>query len=504
MNLTIRPNIKLQTAEYFLIASSMILVVISTRSGMGISWDSTDYMAVGRNMASGIGTLDVVGLPMTVRPPGISSLICVGDWLGLMPSASFVLINTVSAGVSTYFAMLILKKANIRTPIAFFTLAIIAFSPSLLNMYSMAWSEPVFIALVMVALWISLSPRSITVHAILGILFTSMFFIRYAGPFYSFPIALVAILIQSKRSGLIKSTFRIGAIYFVSLVPQYLWLQRNESIDGTLTGARQGAGGSYLEPIKTMLGTFGSWIVGRDPLNGNGGIYLNWNDYSTIMKIAGYFFGSILILLVFFLIRSRKKNIKSSTVGLGLFFVSLFYISFSVIRFVHLEIGPLDNRMMSGIYIPLVLVFGTGLDAALKNISSKKIVSVLFAVLLFAIGSQSVLSSFEYGSNGRYWGSDAHQKQPLHRFVKTLDTKSQFMSNEPQMLFSIIEQSPIFNQYMNARVFPKSCTDRYFVWYTVSFLPDAKPIGGEIIYSDSVGEVIQLADCTVPTPTFWP
>jgi hypothetical protein len=504
MNLTIRPNIKLQTAEYFLIASSMILVVISTRSGMGISWDSTDYMAVGRNMASGIGTLDVVGLPMTVRPPGISSLICVGDWLGLMPSASFVLINTVSAGVSTYFAMLILKKANIRTPIAFFTLAIIAFSPSLLNMYSMAWSEPVFIALVMVALWISLSPRSITVHAILGILFTSMFFIRYVGPFYSFPIALVAILIQSKRSGLIKSTFRIGAIYFVSLVPQYLWLQRNESIDGTLTGARQGAGGSYLEPIKTMLGTFGSWIVGRDPLNGNGGIYLNWNDYSTIMKIAGYFFGSILILLVFFLIRSRKKNIKSSTVGLGLFFVSLFYISFSVIRFVHLEIGPLDNRMMSGIYIPLVLVFGTGLDAALKNISSKKIVSVLFAVLLFAIGSQSVLSSFEYGSNGRYWGSDAHQKQPLHRFVKTLDAKSQFMSNEPQMLFSIIEQSPIFNQYMNARVFPKSCTDRYFVWYTVSFLPDAKPIGGEIIYSDSVGEVIQLADCTVPTPIFWP
>ena len=499
-----RLEIKSKTIEYFLIATSMILVVISTRSGMGISWDSTDYMAVGRNMASGIGTLDVVGLPMTVRPPGISSLICVGDWLGLMPSTSFVLINTVSAGVSTYFAMLILKKANIRTPIAISALAIIAFSPSLLNIYSMAWSEPVFIALVMVALWISLSPRSITVHAILGILFTSMFFIRYVGPFYSFPIALVAILIQSKRSGLIKSTFRIGAIYSVSLVPQYLWLQRNESIDGTLTGARQGAGGSYLGPTKTMLGTFGSWIVGRDPLNGNGGIYLNWNDYSTIMKVAGYFFGSMLILLVFFLIRSGKKNIKASTVGLGLFFVSLFYISFSIIRFVHLEIGPLDNRMMSGIYIPLVLVFGTGLDAALKNSFSKKIVSVIFAVLLFAIGSQSVLNSFEYGSNGRYWGSTSHQTQPLHEFVKTLDIESQFMSNEPQMLFSVLEQSPIFNQYMNARDFPRPCTDRYIIWYTVSFLPDAKPTGGEIVYSDALGEVIRLADCSVAAPKFWP
>ena len=482
----------------------MILVVVSTRSGMGISWDSTDYMAVGRNMASGIGTLDVVGLPMTVRPPGISSLICVGDWLGLMPSASFVLINTVSAGVSTFFAMLILKKANIRTPIAISTLAIIAFSPSLLNMYSMAWSEPVFIALVMVALWIALSPRSLSVHLILGVLFASMFFVRYVGPFYSFPIAVVAVFFQSRKSGLVKSTFLLGAIYFVSLIPQYLWLQRNETIDGTLTGARQGAGGSYFEPIKTMLGTFGSWIVGHDPLDGNGGIYLNSNDYSSIMKVAGYLFGSLLVLIVLFLAKSDKRNQTAAHVCFGLFFVSLFYMIFSVVRFVHLEIGPLDNRMMSGIYIPLMLVLGIGLNSILRNNFLKQISVLAFAAVFITISSQSVLSAFKYGSNGRYWGSAIHQAQPLHQFVKTLDAKSQFMSNEPQMLFSVLEQSPIFNQYMNARVFPRPCTDRYIIWYTVSFLPDAKPTGGEIVYSDALGEVIRLADCSVPAPTFWP
>ena len=499
-----RLGVKPKAFEYFLVATSMILVVISTRSGMGISWDSTDYMAVGRNMASGIGTLDVVGLPMTVRPPGISSLICVGDWLGLMPSASFVLINTVSAGVSTFFAMLILKKANIRTPIAISTLAIIAFSPSLLNMYSMAWSEPVFIALVMVALWIALSPRSLSVHLILGVVFAFMFFVRYVGPFYSFPIAVVAIFFQSRKSGLVKSTFLIGAIYFVSLIPQYLWLQRNETIDGTLTGARQGAGGSYFEPIKTMLGTFGSWIVGHDPLDGNGGIYLNSNDYSTIMKVAGYLFGSLLVLIVLFLAKSDKRNQTAAHICFGLFFVSLFYMIFSVVRFVHLEIGPLDNRMMSGIYIPLMLVLGIGLDSILRNNFLKQISVLAFAAVFITISSQSVLSAFKYGSNGRYWGSALHQAQPLHQFVKTLDAKSQFMSNEPQMLFSVLEQSPIFNQYMNARVFPRPCTDRYIIWYTVSFLPDAKPTGGEIVYSDALGEVIRLADCSVPAPTFWP
>ena len=499
-----RLGIKLKTIEYFLIATSMILVVVSTRSGIGISWDSTDYMAVGRNMASGIGALDVVGLPMTVRPPGISALICLGDWLGLMPSTTFVLINTVSAGASVFFAMLILKKANIRKSFAISTLSIVAFSPSLLNMYSMAWSEPVFIALVVAALWIALSPRTMPIHLLLGALFTAMFFIRYVGPFYSFPIALIAIFAQSKKSGLVKSVLRVGSIYFVSLIPQYLWLLRNKSIDGTLTGARTGAGGSYLSPIKTMFGTFGSWIVGHDPLDGNGGIYLNWDDYSTVMKISGCLFASMLVLLVLYLASSSKQKNDAANVGLGLFFVSLFYIVFSVIRFVHVEIGPLDNRMMSGIYVPLILVFGIGLDSILKNTLSVKVAFFIFGSLLLTIGSQSISSSLDYGSNGRYWGSKNHQAQPLHQFVKTLDMESQFMSNETQMLFSVIQQSPIFTQYMNARIFPRPCTERYMVWYSVSFLPDAKPTGGEVVYSDALGEVIKLANCSVPAATFWP
>jgi hypothetical protein len=42
------------------------------------------------------------------------------------------------------------------------------------------------------------------------------------------------------------------------------------------------------------------------------------------------------------------------------------------------------------------------------------------------------------------------------------------------------------------------------IWYANSYLPDAKPIGGMVIYADAMGEVIHLADCKVPAPTFWP
>jgi hypothetical protein len=497
-------KIKSEKIEYFLIVVSIFLVLLSCRSGVGISWDSTDYISVGKNMASGVGVRDVVGLPMTVRPPGISALICLGDWLGMRPSLTFVIVNALSSGLSTLFALLILRQTNVRKAFTVPTLMIIAFSPSLLNMYSMAWSEPIFIALVMAALWIALSPRSFRIHILLGLVFIAMFFIRYVGPFYSFPIAIIAIIVQFKKTAQFKSIFIVAGIYFVSIIPQYLWLLRNRSIDGTLTGVRAGAGGSYLNPIKTMLATFGSWVVGHDPLNGNGGIYLAWNDYSIIMKIFGCLFALSLILIIALFLKSDNISPDATYAVCGLIFVSFFYMAFSVIRFVHVEIGPLDNRMMSGIYIPLVLTFSIVLNSLVKEIFLQKLMLLLSVIFLLSFSVQSITSALDYGKNGRYWGSRVHQNQPLHHFVKGLDKNSQFMSNEPQMLFSVIEQNPIFNQYMNQQSFPRPCTQRYMVWYKVSFLPEAKPIGGDVIYHDALGEVIKLSDCSIPASTFWP
>jgi hypothetical protein len=227
-------------AKFLLIANCVFLVIISSRSGIGLSWDSTDYIAVGKSMAERTGLLDVMGNPMTIRPPGISFLVSLGDLLGLSASNTFLLFNSVSAGLSAFFSVLILEKLNVRKTFIIGGLAVISFSPTLLNMNSMAWSEPVFIALVMCAIWIALIPRSISKEMFLGLLFVLMFFVRYVGPFYAFPIAVTAIYSQMKVSGFLRASVRGGLVFLVSLIPQYLWLIRNESIDGTLTGGTSG------------------------------------------------------------------------------------------------------------------------------------------------------------------------------------------------------------------------------------------------------------------------
>ncbi|MFM7495237.1 MAG: hypothetical protein ACKO2A_15180, partial [Acidimicrobiaceae bacterium] len=82
-----------------------------------------------------------------------------------------------------------------------------------------------------------------------------MFFVRYVGPVFAVSVALSAAWFDQHKLGLIRSALTNLAILLVSLVPVWYWLQRNQNIDGTLTGARTPAGGSLLNPLKTFAAT---------------------------------------------------------------------------------------------------------------------------------------------------------------------------------------------------------------------------------------------------------
>ena len=140
----------------------------------------------------------------------------------------------------------------------------------------MIWSEPPFVALVVLAMIIALRPAETSKSILLIVLFTSLFFVRYVGPVFAVSIAISATWFDRHKLGLIKSVFTNFAILLVSSVPVWYWLKRNQEIDGTLTGARAPAGGSLIGPLKTFTATLGSWVT-ASPIEG--GVFLSWNDY---------------------------------------------------------------------------------------------------------------------------------------------------------------------------------------------------------------------------------
>lgn len=128
------------------------VVLAATRRGIGLSWDSTDYIAVGQTIARYGFALDVTALPMTIRPPGLSIAVTIGEYVGLSPSVSLRLLNAVSIAVVVVCTDILLRRAGVRTAARYIGVALVVVSPALLDLTSMAWSEPPFIALAMLSL----------------------------------------------------------------------------------------------------------------------------------------------------------------------------------------------------------------------------------------------------------------------------------------------------------------------------------------------------------------
>jgi hypothetical protein len=222
------------------------------------------------------------------------------------------------------------------------------------------------------------------------------------------------------------------------------------------------------------------------------------------MKLAGLVvWVALIVLSVWFFVAQRDASPRVVVVAACLW-VFVLYSSFSVYRFVYNEMGPLDSRMMSGVYVPLIIVFVVTLD---RLVQSPRIARVALAagVLVGAWHATTVVrDSVRYGDSGRHWGTEFHREVPIHTFARELPAAAALYSNEPQSLFAATFRWPIRNQYQYDQPALVDCDRRYFVWFNKSFLPDGKPVGGTVVYEDSWGQVIDLDRCDTDISRFWP
>ena len=232
------------------------------------------------------------------------------------------------------------------------------------------------------------------------------------------------------------------------------------------------------------------------------------------MKVAGVVVWVLLaVLIASYFFRSRYRVRGATIIMSASLLLLVSYGGFSMYRFVYHEMGPLDSRMMSGLYVPLILMLVIALDASIGRIptpTSRRFLSIaiLAALPMFVIPAwhavETVRNTVSYGSTGRYWGTEFHRTVPIHKFAASLPRDAAVYSNEPQSLFAATFHWPIRNQYMYQIPYDLPCNQRYFVWFNQSFLPDGKPVGGEVVYEDSWGQVIDLDDCGTEIGRFWP
>ncbi|NPA26460.1 MAG: hypothetical protein GXO36_02510 [Chloroflexi bacterium] len=205
---------------------------------IGLSPDSAKYLSVARSLLQGQGWQTYQATPLTVFPPFFPSVLAFWAWIfHADPLMLAPFLHGVLWGSMAFLSMFYLNRFG-PLWLSILLAALLFISQPMVQIFTMLWSEPLFLTL-----WFGLliylelyrrkpSPKYIYSLTILSILIALT---RYVG---AVVIVWVAIWISifSPRS---KRIFRAGYFFIISISPLVSWILRNIWLTRTPFGPRQ-------------------------------------------------------------------------------------------------------------------------------------------------------------------------------------------------------------------------------------------------------------------------
>jgi hypothetical protein len=223
------------------------------------------------------GILDVNGNPLTTWAPFYPVVIAFVSFL-IPYSKSIAFIN--SHGVTFVFSDSVLHAAllvnlvsllgsiglffsllrRFAVPLGYVVLATLTvfLHPGMVNVFQMAWSEALYVALTLLVLWLACLDRNgYWKCLLLGGLAGCAFLTRYIG-MAALPVALAAQWPSalSREEGIGGIGKRLGVTFLAGLVPIGGWLLRNHGSDGTWMGARISDGVPFSTAVSEAVLSF--------------------------------------------------------------------------------------------------------------------------------------------------------------------------------------------------------------------------------------------------------
>ena len=209
--------------------------MLGSRGGLGISPDSVDYVVAARNLADGVGYLDLSGRVATNFPPLFPLLLSAGQRLGVSAADSARFVNAAALALIVVLAFALLRRVVTSRVITIAATGAVACSPLLLRLSTMVWSEPLFVVFVMASLLCLTivavaAPGCARDLALAGGAATAAagFMVRYAG-LALIGLGLVTVVLLLWRESWRSLVVRVAVWVLIAGGVPLLWYLRNRS-----------------------------------------------------------------------------------------------------------------------------------------------------------------------------------------------------------------------------------------------------------------------------------
>ncbi len=354
------------------VTGCLFIYFYTRHSGIGISPDSVNYLSAANNIRSHFSFTDFNGMPLVDFPLGYPCLLALLSFISgftviqLVPVLNCILLSGII--ISTSIIINGYTKSSAIYKIIF--LSILACSPFILEVYSMLWSETFFLFLIL--LFVIAIKKYFTTHRTLHLVLVSLivalaFVTRYAG--ISLMVTAGFLLLFNGELNTRKKLKHILVLGIMGSSLVAANLIRNHYAAGHIAGVREKALRSLGDNIQQMGETFSEWLP-----------FLRGHITATSILLL-----IILLSAIFILIKRtlQQQYFQSYETIITCFFVMyvLFMLTIATIS----RFENLSSRLLSPIYIPLLLVGSSWIVNFLTtSIRIKRIVVLFVCLILFA------------------------------------------------------------------------------------------------------------------------
>jgi hypothetical protein len=449
--LTLNKRIPVRVLMVFISWIGVLSILFISQLGIGISPDSIGYIGGARSLLAGYGfsfpASDSTYAPITHFAPFYSLLLSFGGIFWADPMLAARWLNGILFGLNIILVGIVVLSLQKRSYWKVLYLPLLAsglvfFSPSMLEIHLMAWTEPIFIFLGLAGFYL-LSKYFETSRLVF--LISSAMVISLAALSRYIGISIIASgffgILLFYPEGL-KKRF-LDAILFGSLStgPVVIWMLRNIAVAGTATSREFAAHPISKMHLEWALTTLSSWLL--VPASADALIKI-----MPLLLIASGF------VAVAFLNIGRVGRVlpeKSTTEIMGiptiiklLFIFGIVYSLFLVFSISFLDANtPLDSRILSPVFIAGLIITVYTIGELGAWISHRRYTRLFFNAVLVIFGGIFLVSylsawiglSREVYTNGMGFNDLAWKNSKTLEEVRQLSGGISIYTNSPEAIY---------------------------------------------------------------------
>lgn len=371
---------------------AVLIVILVTKFGIGITPDSTVYIEAARNLLNGRGLIALTAKgelgPMTHYPPLYSSLLALIGLTQITIEVAARWLQAILLGANVLMVGLTIARYardSFWLPIVGALLMLTA--PDVLSIHALVLTEPLFILLAVSCLvtlarfletdrwWFLLIAAALAALAVLT---------RYVGAAVIIT-GLIALLLVGKHDW--RKRFGSAIVFgAVACAPILMWMLRNSRLTGGPTDRQMVIHSPGLKQIVVAMSTLSSWLL-LGKVRGD----LRVGFFIAEVVMAAFF-------VLYLLKESRQSSGGSVSAGithhpgpdvaklslvLVIFIIS--YVGFLVITATLFDIVMFDERTLVPVHVvSIILVIGL-VARLLPRVQTRRAIRLAFSLMALAL-----------------------------------------------------------------------------------------------------------------------